>query len=75
VCPVVAIILRTDVALLARTKIDDQLVGPMSTMNGYILLSIMDVVAGFQHGRKVAPGPGADMPTARENVSEVSCIQ
>lgn len=41
---VVTIIVRTDVALLAR------------------MLSIMDVVAGFQQSRKVAPGPGADEP-------------
>jgi hypothetical protein len=71
---VVTIIVRTDVALLARTKIDHQLVEPTTTTNGHILLSIMDVVAGFYQGRKVAPGPGADAPTARENVSEVSCI-
>jgi hypothetical protein len=61
-------------ALLARTKIDHQLVEPMTMMNGHILRSIMDFIAGFHQSRKVAPGPGADEPTARENVSEVSCI-
>jgi hypothetical protein len=70
----VAMFVRTDVAFLARTKIDDQLVGPMTTMSGLILHIIMDVVAGFQQSRKVAPGPGADERTARENASEVSCI-
>jgi hypothetical protein len=61
---VVTTIVRTDITLLARTKIGDRLVESMMTMNEYILPSIMDIVAGFHQSRKVAPGPVANVPTS-----------
>jgi hypothetical protein len=59
-------IVRTDVALLARTKIDDQLVESTTTTNEHVLFSVMDVVAGFRQCHKVAASPGAMVPTQLE---------
>ena len=72
---VVTIIVRTDVALLARTKIDVQFVGPKTPMNGRILLSVIDVVAGFQQSRKVAAAPKTRRESSirTKNMSTTAC--
>jgi hypothetical protein len=56
---VLTTIVRTDVALLARTEIDDQLVESTTTTNEHVLFSVMDVVAAFRQCHKVAAKPGA----------------
>jgi undecaprenyl pyrophosphate phosphatase UppP len=68
VCLIVTTIVTTDVAFLAHTKIDDQLVESMTTTNVHVLFSIMDIVAGFHQCRKVAAGPGAHVPTELERM-------
>jgi hypothetical protein len=60
---VVTTVVKTDVAFLARAKIDDQLVESMTTTNEHVLFSIMDVVASFYQSYKVTAGPGATVPT------------